>query len=201
MQLVKYAIVFVFGSLIVITSIQYWSPDFSSGYLLGKEELFNGIFKYALYAHILSAPVCLFLGIFLITEHSIFQSIKVHRIAGYIYALTLFLLAAPSGFVLAIYAEGGILGKLAFILLSVLWIVFTLKAIYSIRHHRLSVHKHFMSLSYALTISAILLRILLFASNYWFPDYSKSRYALIAWLSLLLPIGSVELYRLIRKKI
>ncbi|WMJ75530.1 hypothetical protein RCC89_20555 [Cytophagaceae bacterium ABcell3] len=63
-KLVLLLIISGIGILIFLKSLDYYSPDFTRGYLLGKKEIFDGLFKYGLYAHIITAPFVLFIGIF-----------------------------------------------------------------------------------------------------------------------------------------
>lgn len=60
---------------------------------------------------------------------------------------------------MAVYANGLLPSKIAFIILDSLWFLFTLKAIIAIKKKDVATHKKFMIRSYALTFSAITLRV------------------------------------------
>ena len=59
---------------------------------------------------------------------------------------------------MGVYANGGMAGKAAFILLNVLWFAFTCKAFLCVLKKDFTGHKDYMIRSYALTFSAITLR-------------------------------------------
>jgi len=72
---------------------------------------------------------------------------------------TILLIAAPSGLIMGYYANGGFYAQLSFCLLSTLWFYFTLLAFLSILKGKVKLHKNYMILSYALTLSVISLRL------------------------------------------
>ena len=61
--------------------------------------------------------------------------------------------------IMAIYANGGITSKIAFVALDSLWFWFTLKATLLAFKRKFKSHQKFMVRSYALTLSALTLRI------------------------------------------
>lgn len=77
---------------------------------------------------------------------------------GRFYAANILLINFPCAMVMAIYANGEIGGKTAFIVLDTLWFWFTLKGVLEIRKGNVRAHKQNMIRSYALTLSAIGLR-------------------------------------------
>ena len=60
--------------------------------------------------------------------------------------------------IMAIYANGLLPAKTAFIVLDCLWFAFTCKAIIAVKKRNVVAHKQYMIRSYALTISAVTLR-------------------------------------------
>ncbi len=65
----------------------------------------------------------------------------------------------PAAMVMAVYANGLLPGKIAFILLDSLWFWFTYKAVIEIKRGNVKRHKEYMIRSYALTLSAVMLRL------------------------------------------
>lgn len=78
---------------------------------------------------------------------------------GYVYVLLVLLFAAPTGLVIGFHANGGIVAQFFFITLSVLWWWFTFKAFQYAKQKNFKAHKAFMVRSFALTLSAITLRL------------------------------------------
>ena len=78
---------------------------------------------------------------------------------GWTYIVVLLLFSAPSGLVMGYHANGGWTSQLSFILLGVLWIYTTLKSLRFAIRKDWKRHQNFMIRSYALTLSAISLRL------------------------------------------
>ncbi len=189
------------GILIFHKSLEYYNPDFSTGYLSDKEAVFDGIFRVGLYAHIISVLPTLLIGTLLIFFRLEQSNRKLHRSLGKVYVILVLLFASPGGLVLAFYAIGGFWGELAFVSLSLLWFGFTFLAYKSARKGKIQPHKNWMQKSYILCLSAVNLRILLFISHHFLDLHGSEIYMICAWLSWLPFLAVHEIYRfLIRQK-
>lgn len=187
------------GILIFHKSLEYYNPDFSRGYLSDKQLVFDGIFKFGLYAHIVSVLPALLIGSLLIFFRLERNNRKLHKLLGKIYVILVLFLASPGGLVLAFYAIGGFWGKLSFVLLSLLWFLFTFLAYQSAHNSKIQQHKNWMQKSYLLCISAVSLRILLFIFHHVFHLYRTETYVICAWLSWLPFLVGHEIYRIATK--
>jgi len=78
---------------------------------------------------------------------------------GKVYVYDILIVNFPAAMVMAIYANGLLPGKIAFIVLDILWFWFTYKAVAEIKKGNVKKHKQYMIRSYALTLSAIMLRL------------------------------------------
>jgi len=107
---------------------------------------------------------------------------KWHRTFGYIYVTDVLLVTGPAGFIMGIYANGGIPSKISFVTLAVLWMTFTATALYKIRHGDFRAHRNFMMRSYALTLSAITLRAWKWSITNSFEMPPMDVYRAVAWL-------------------
>ncbi|MGB1120659.1 MAG: DUF2306 domain-containing protein, partial [Saprospiraceae bacterium] len=98
------------------------------------------------------------------------------------------------------YANGGILGQIAFTTLSILWITFTYLAYHYIRKGNVFKHGKWMFRSFALSLSAVTLRLLMFLIGIlpFYVDF-EIVYVINGWLSWTLNLGITEI--LIRKGI
>lgn len=177
--------------LIIIKSTDYFYPDFSRGFLIGKKDVFS-FYKVFLYAHITASPIAFLLGIFQFG----FRRSKLHKILGKAYVLSILFFAAPAGFFMAWFAIGGVPSIVNFSLMAILWFVFTLKAYKSIWDGKIEEHRNFMIRSFILTNSAILIRLLSFVNNQFSIVDGTLGYILISWISWL-PVLLV--YELIQK--
>lgn len=185
------------GVLIIIKSFEYYTPNFQRGYLLDKKAVFDGIFKYGLYAHIITVPLILLIGssqVFFRYENS---GRNIHRVLGSVYVYLILFISAPGAFILSFYAFGGWPAKLGFLTLTILWGWFTYKGLRKAKRKDVIGHKNFMIRSYVLTLSAISLRVLSFIFIHYFDFHGELAYSLTAWLSWLPFIILTEL--IIRK--
>ena len=86
---------------------------------------------------------------------------------------------------MGIYANGGLIGKTAFILLDIFWFSFTYKAYSCALNKDFIRHKNFMIRSYALTFSAITLRTWkIIFSNIFVIDPAQL-YIIDAWMGFV----------------
>ncbi|MFI5205215.1 MAG: DUF2306 domain-containing protein, partial [Flavobacteriales bacterium] len=127
---------------------------------------------------------------------------RVHRWGGWFYATVVILLAGPSGFVIGIYANGGVPSQIAFCTLAVLWVLFTVIAINKIRKRKYAEHQHFMIRSFALALSAITLRLWKVILVYLFEPGPMDVYRIVAWLGwvLNLVVAEIIIYKMKNKK-
>lgn len=144
----------------LLAVLQYTDGNPTTAFLALKQNYISDrIWLLAFYIHISASIFCLAAGF---TQFSVGlrnQIPKIHRWVGKIYVFSILFINFPSGFILALNANGGWTGKSAFTLLSILWFWFTLKAWLEIRKGNISSHQKFMIRSYALTLSAISLRL------------------------------------------
>lgn len=109
------------------------------------------------------------------------NNIRLHRLVGRIY-LSSMLVSGTAGFYLAFSALGALPGRIGFGLLAVLWLTTGTMAYRRIRQGNVQKHREWMIRNYALTFSAVTLRLwlpLLLAFGYDFPE----SYPTVAWLA------------------
>lgn len=150
------------------------------------------------YVHVYSSIFVLLAG-FLAIIRLDFGLQKLHQNAGKIYVFAILFLAAPTGIYMGLFANGGALAKISFILLGLFWWFSTFRAYQLIREKKYKVHQQWMWRSFALTLSAITLRLWKWVIVYFFQPSPMDVYQIVAWLGWIPNILLVEL--LIRKKI
>ena len=177
---VYYVFAILFGLLIIIKSIDYVHPDFTTGFLLNKKAIFF-YYRYALYAHIIGAPIAFFSSLFQIS----FPKSSGHKFIGKLYVASVLSLAAPGAFIMSFHAIGGFISTINFSLMTVLWVYFTIIAVRLVRKGRVAEHKKMMIRSYIMCQSAILLRLFSYLNLKldWLP--ASEAYVLISILSWL----------------
>jgi uncharacterized membrane protein len=117
---------------------------------------------------------------------------QIHRNIGKLYVFVVLFLAAPSGLFIGYYANGGLISKIAFILLSLFWFFFTYKGFKHIKNKNILLHKQFMLRSFALTFSAITLRLWKVILVYLFHPSPMDVYQIISWLGWIPNILIIE---------
>lgn len=117
-----------------------------------------------------------------------------HKYSGWIYVVATLCFAAPSGFIIGIYANGGFWSRLAFCLLGALWFVFTLVAMIRLRQKQIIKHQQWMLRSFALAMSAITLRAWKYIIVAIFHPPPMDVYRIVAWLGWVLNLVIVEIY-------
>lgn len=190
-------VLFVLGHAVAIfsVSVKYYSLNFSQGFLLGKESLFNDtIYPYGFFGHIATAPFIMVLGLFQFSQQLRVKFPKWHRISGKIYVGLIVFISAPSALIMAYYAKGGWMVQVAFILLSILWWVFTLLAYRNAVKGKFKQHQKNMMRSYVLTLSAIFLRLYFFVLLNLFDVESNTAYTIASWIGWLPHWILLELY-------
>ncbi len=102
-----------------------------------------------------------------------------HRMLGRLYVASV-AAGGAAAFTLAIRTHGGSVAQIGFGLLAVAWVGTTLIAVYHIRSSRQPAHRAWMIRSYALTLSAVTLRVYLPLSQVSGVPF-ESAYMVIAW--------------------
>ncbi|MFK8284172.1 DUF2306 domain-containing protein [Capnocytophaga canis] len=150
------------------------------------------------YVHVYTSIFILLFGFLAILRKN-FGIAKLHRWTGSAYVILLLLFAAPSGIYMGIYANGNVYSVISFLILGILWWWTTFMAYRTARGGKFIKHKHWMWRSFALTLSAITLRMWKVVIVYLFHLPPMDTYQIIAWLGWLPNIILVEY--LIWKKI
>jgi uncharacterized membrane protein len=170
--------------LMLRITLPYFSFQTDIGFLLTKQRLLHNIaWRMGFYIHIACSLPVLAIGILQFRNDFRLKYPDLHRNLGKLYILLVLIFAAPAGFVLAVFANGGVVAKLSFVLLSAAWWVFTLLAYTQIKKGNNKQHIAMMTRSYALTLSALTLRLYVLSSPYWIHLPAKETYEVIAWLS------------------
>lgn len=145
--------------LMLIGIVRYIPMQDNIGFLQFKQAYLHILpWKIAFYCHVFTIIFTLLAGFTQFSDTILKEHKKLHRLVGKIYAYDIFF-NFPVAFIMAIYANGQLPGKTAFVILDCLWFLFTLKAVIEVKKGNIAAHKEFMIRSYALTLSAVTLRL------------------------------------------
>lgn len=151
------------------------------------------------YAHVYTSIFVLLSGFLSIIRKN-FGLRNFHRNMGKVYIFLILITAAPSGIYMGLFANGGLFSKVSFVILGFLWWFSTYKAYQLARQKKFKEHKQWMWRSFALTLSAITLRMWKVIIVYLFHPNPMDVYHVIAWLGWVPNILLIE-YLITKKQI
>ena len=112
-------------------TLEYIPAQSDVSFLMIKqtEVISHSEYLYFFYTHVYTSIFVLFSGFIAVFVKPKAAFRNLHRFFGKIYVILLLLLAAPSGIYMGFYANGGILAKISFVILGILWWFTTYKRI------------------------------------------------------------------------
>jgi len=139
--------------------IRYYPMQDNIGFLQFKQDYIHILpWKVAFYTHVFTIIFALLAGFTQFSALILKDHTNIHRLVGKIYIYDVLLINVPAAMIMAIYANGLLPTKTAFVILDCLWFWFTYKAVIEIKKGNVAAHRRFMIRSYALTLSAVTLR-------------------------------------------
>lgn len=181
--LVLWVLIFFSGLMLWIT-LPYFQFHSDTDFLITKQKEYGiWLWRIAFYVHISLSLLVIPCGIFQYSKRIIRKHLNWHKRCGKIYAYAVLFFSAPSGLIMAYHANGGWPAKISFLLLSILWWATTLIGVLRIQKKDYAAHFTFMTYSYALALSAIMLRLYALILP-WISDLRGAEaYITLAWTS------------------
>ncbi|MBZ4188003.1 DUF2306 domain-containing protein [Niabella beijingensis] len=183
-QFLALALLGFFSFLMLEITLRYIPASTRASFLQIKQTEVENLWYYlpVFYTHVYTSMFCLVAGFTQFSRYLLREHRSVHRITGYVYVLVVLFFSAPTGFIMGIHANGGGLAIFFFITLSVLWWAFTLRAVMAARQQQFREHRFMMIRSYALTLSAITLRLWKWILVQFFHPSPMDVYVIVAGL-------------------
>lgn len=185
-------------SLMLKICLSYFPWSSTQGFLVLKQDMVNfAVWQWAFKLHVATSSLVLLAGFTQFWPYLRQHYATWHRRCGWLYIITILGFAGPSGFVLAIYAAGGFITQVCFVLLSSAWMMSTAYALQQAINKQWLLHRDWMIRSFALSLSALSLRTwklgLYELSPYidWLTP--KTIYQLEAWLGWVINLLVAEL--------
>lgn len=186
--------------LMIKITAQYWPIQPDVAFLSIKQDYVHLLhYLIAFFIHVFSSIFVLLAGYTQFSPRLRNYSPELHRWLGWLYIIVTLLFAGPSGFIIGIYANGGMSSRIAFCLLAFLWMLFTAIALFKIIKKQVSSHRAWMIRSFALALSAITLRAWKYLLVALFHPKPMDVYQVVAWLGWTLNLLIAEI--IILKKI
>lgn len=199
LRFIAYGGLAYFSYLMLLITLQYFPIDFHAAFLVIKEEEIKlPYYQVAFFTHVYTSIFTMLLGFtqFSGTLRSKYSAL--HRNFGKLYIVLIVLFAGPSGLIMGYHANGGFYSQLAFCSLAILWIYFTFQAYRFALKTDWKKHQNFIYRSYALTLSAVSLRLFKWIIVGIWELPPMDTYRIVAWLGWLINLTLAEL--LIRLK-
>ena len=153
------ALVF-FTGLLTLNCLPYFSEPRTHGFVWEKGELAdNPVWMVALIVHVVFGVVCLISAFLQFFRPMLRRAPALHRWLGRIYVTSILVFMAPTGFYLAFFAHGGLLGTIGFLLLGILTTVSTWNGWVAMRRKQTAKHVAWMIRSFAMVTTALTFRI------------------------------------------
>lgn len=193
------ATVTLLASLLVIKTViavvwnypDYLPPDFHSDFLYGRQGYFFGSYQWAFYAHIVSGPIALLLGLALVDERRMRRRPALHRRLGRLEGLLVLAVVAPSGLWMARYAEAGTVAGVGFAALAVATAGCAAMGWRTAIQRRFAQHRQWMWRMYLLLCSAVVIRVMGGVATIAGVEAAWFNRA-IAWACWLVPLAAYE---------
>jgi hypothetical protein len=173
----------------------YFPPNFSADFLLGRESYFWGSYSWAFYAHLAAGPASLLIGTILISERFRRFAPKWHRRLGRVQVMCILLLVVPSGLWMARYALAGPVAGAGLAALAIATAACTALGWRTAVLRRFDEHRRWMWRTYLLLCSAVVIRLMGGLATVFQVD-ALWLYPLSAWASWLVPLAVLECSRL-----
>jgi hypothetical protein len=198
LNIISFILLLLFCALMLQLSLPYLTLRYDVGFLLTKQNIIHiKPWRYSFYIHVGLSIFAFAAGLTQFSSYILKKYRKFHRTMGYVYVMDILVFAGPSGLLMSFYANGTAAAKTSFVLLSMLWILFTAVALKKVKEKNFTAHKNWMIRSYALTLSAVSLRLYAMFLPKIIHLNAFDEYTLIAWLSwtLNLIIAEIIIFR------
>jgi len=174
-----------FAGLMLTKTLPYYSFEKGIHFLTTKSDETNDNlwFRLGFYVHITTSLVVLVLGMLQWLPGVARRGPRLHHWLGYGYVGGILGLAAPSGLILARFANGGLVSQVGFTLQCVVWWLTTWLAYRAARQRQWPRHVQWQVRSYAVTLAALALRGESYVLFYAFGTKPIETYLTVTWLS------------------
>ncbi len=181
-------LVLALGSAVITwSSLVYFDADEYAPFVMEKLELplpNEDRYIHALQLHVIAAAFALPACLLLLSRTLMRRAPAVHRWLGRITGTVAVIALAPSGFYLSLYAKGGLLGTLGFMLSGAIVVCAMVLAVRAARARQYAAHRRFVLHVVAQMAVAVISRAMLYAADAAALDHDTS-YLVSLWLPVL----------------
>lgn len=206
MKLIKILLLvsyFYFTYLLLLITLQYLPLNFDVTFLkLKQEEVKLNYYNIAFFTHVYTSVFLVLFGWIQFWPFFRKRNSKGHKLIGKFYVLVILIFSGPSALIMGFHANGGIFSKISFVILTILWLLFTYLSFFYAKKLDFKAHQKFAIRSFALTLSAISLRLFKYIIVFLFHSPPMDTYRIVSWLGWVvnLIIAEIIIFYLFRKK-
>ena len=188
-------VIAAFAGLMLTKTLPYYSFEKGIHFLTTKSEETNDnpVFRFGFYVHITTSLLVLVAGLLQFLPVVARRGPVLHHRLGKFYIIGILALAAPSGLILARFANGGLAAQVGFSLQCVVWWLCTWRAYQAARQRQWPLHVDWMLRSYAVTLAALALRGESYFMYYVLDTKPIETYLTVTWLSWVGNLVLVEI--------
>lgn len=194
-----WGIILSLSLLLAHNAILYFTHGGEYGIL--PEKIFartQWIWRISFYVHLPAGIICLLTPFYLFARRA-FGLKRHHSSVGKLYTWITLAVVCPTGVVLALYAKGGLVTQVGFLVQGLLLAIYTWRGYSSILRKDIVDHFHFVVRSYAMAAVVITFRVLHIVFFILDVPY-QDNYAISQWLGLLLNLFAAELFIALRNR-
>lgn len=178
-------------ALVVVESLPYYTFADDIPFFQEKWDVYRTLtWRIAFYVHVSGGLLCILSALPQFSKTLLRRAPRVHKALGWTYVVSVLGLTAPAGLYMAIFAKGGMPGRIGFILLGVALVYTTWRGLQYVLARDFRGHVDWMIRSYAMAASALTFRVfyvLLFLAGV------EGEYVIAIWLSLVVNLLAAEL--------
>ncbi|HSL28365.1 MAG TPA: DUF2306 domain-containing protein [Anaerolineales bacterium] len=177
---IGWVLLLLLAILPVLNSLGYLTLD-PDNFTFTEQEAVYMAHITMLMLHIIPAMLAILIGPFqFLPRLRKGRLLKIHRWLGRTYLLSV-LIGGIGGLYMAQFAYGGIVSRLGFGVLAILWLYSGYRAYRHIRNKEVETHREWMIRNYALTLAGLMLRVWVPLSTSTAIDFTTA-YMFIGWL-------------------
>ncbi|MFM9277868.1 DUF2306 domain-containing protein [Paenibacillus jiagnxiensis] len=124
-----------------------------------RRELNLPVWLNVMYIHVAFACIAMASGLLNFSNRIFKKSRRFHRINGYVYIVSVFVVVLTSGY-MAPYATGGRISSIGFNLINMIWPVITIMALVQIKKKQMIRHRNWMIRSYAFCFTNMFIHLI-----------------------------------------
>lgn len=162
-------------------------------------ELDTGVWLTVMKVHVIAACVALLAGGFALSVAKVSKRRPYHKMAGYLYVFCVLAVIVTSGY-MAPFSTGGKVNSIAFNLMNILWLAFTLAAVIAAMRKSFARHRMWMIRSYVFCSTNLVIHLIAAALHSLAGAEYVSSYTLGVYGALIINLALPVIIRLFSAK-